>query len=199
MLTTRDEELAAWVRTARLHGMTSDAWRRYLPGGSWRYSVHEPGLKANLSDVHAAIGRAQLHHLDEWQRRRHQLAGRYGAALAAVEGVDPPLPPDRGEHAWHLYVVRVRPELGISRDDLSTALADRRIGTSVHFIPLHRLPRYRDACLLPSTGLPGADAVFEEILSIPFHQGLTDDEVETVVDTLVDVLPRAHLIKESIP
>jgi dTDP-4-amino-4,6-dideoxygalactose transaminase len=197
MLTTRDEALATWVRTARLHGMTSDAWRRYLPGGSWRYSVHEPGLKANLSDVHAAIGRAQLHHLDDWQRRRHELAGRYDAAFTSVGGIDPPLPADRGKHAWHLYVVRVKPAFGISRDDLSAALADRGIGTSVHFIPLHLLPRYRDACLLPSAGLPGADAVFEEILSVPYHQGLTDDEVDEVVVALVDA-PRAQPIKEPI-
>lgn len=192
MLTTRDEELAAWVRRARLHGMTNDAWKRYLPGGSWRYSVQEAGLKANLSDVHAAIGRAQLRHLDAWQQRRHALAARYEAALASVPGLELPHAPARGEHAWHLYVVRVKPELGLSRDALSCALGDRGIGTSVHFIPLHHLPRYRDVCLVPAGGLPGADAVFEEILSLPFHQGLTDGEVDAVVDAVVGARPRAR-------
>lgn len=192
MLTTKDEELAAWVRTARMHGMTSDAWRRYLPGGSWRYSVREAGLKANLSDVHAAIGRAQLRHLDDWQRRRHELAARYAAGLDHLVGLDLPRSPARGEHAWHLYVVRVRPEFGISRDELSSVLADQGIGTSVHFIPLHHMPRFRDVGVLPRAGLPGADRVFTEILSLPFHQGLTDIEVDTVCAALAAARARTR-------
>lgn len=192
MVTTEDDELAAWLRTARLHGMTSDAWRRYLPGGSWRYSVLEPGLKANLSDVHAAIGRAQLRHLDCWQARRREIVGRYRAALQDVPGLGLPEEPADGAHAWHLYVVRVRAGYGIHRDDLSRLLAERQIGTSVHFIPLHHLPRYRSVASVPSSGLPGADAVFDEILSLPLHQGLTDAEVDTVAEALVTVRPRAR-------
>lgn len=192
MVTTEDDDLAAWLRTARLHGMTSDAWRRYLPGGSWRYSVLEPGLKANLSDVHAAIGRAQLRHLDGWQARRRQIADRYRAALLDVPGIGVPEEPAVGSHAWHLYVVRVAAGFGMHRDDVSRLLAERQIGTSVHFIPLHHMPRYRAVASLPPAGLPGADAVFEEILSLPLHQGLTDAEVDTVVDALVTVRPRVR-------
>lgn len=192
MVTTEDDELAAWLRTARLHGMTSDAWRRYLPGGSWRYSVLEAGLKANLSDVHAAVGRAQLRHLGGWQTRRRQIAGRYQAALQDVPGLGLPQEPVAGSHAWHLYVVRVRPDYGMHRDDLSRLLAEQQIGTSVHFIPLHHLPRYRAVAWLPSSGLPGADAVFDEILSLPLHQGLTDAEVDTVADALVTARTRAR-------
>lgn len=192
MVTTEDDELAAWLRSARLHGMTSDAWRRYLPGGSWRYSVVEPGLKANLSDVHAAIGRAQLRHLDEWQERRRQIVARYQAALQDVPGLGLPQEPADGSHAWHLYVVRVQSGYGMHRDGVSRLLAERQIGTSVHFIPLHHMPRYRIATCLPSSGLPGADAVFEEILSLPLHQGLTDAEVDTVAEALVNVRPRVR-------
>lgn len=192
MVTTEDDELAAWLRTARLHGMTSDAWRRYLPGGSWRYSVLEPGLKANLSDVHAAIGRAQLRHLDAWQARRRQIASRYQAALQDIPGLGLPEEPAEGSHAWHLYVVRVGVEYGLHRDDVSRLLAEQQIGTSVHFIPLHHLPRYRTVASLPASGLPGADAVFEEILSLPLHQGLTDPEVDAVAEALANVRPRAR-------
>ncbi len=134
MLTTRDDEIAERARVTRLHGMTSDAWRRYLPGGSWRYSVVEPGVKANLSDIHAAIGRAQLHHLDEWQRRRSQVAARYAAGLAEVPGLRLPSAPDQGEHAWHLYVVRVTAGGPVTRDQLSVALAERGVGS---LGPLH--------------------------------------------------------------
>jgi perosamine synthetase len=97
-----------------------------------------------------------------------------------------------GRHAWHLYVVRVRPEFGIHRDDLSRLLGEQGIGTSVHFIPLHHLPRYREVAWMPAHGLPGADAVFEEVLSLPMHQGLTDAEVDTVVDALTQARPRAR-------
>jgi len=187
MLTTRDEELAAEVRVTRLHGMTKDAWRRYLPGGDWRYSVEQAGVKANLSDVHAAIGRAQLRHLDTWQRRRHELAASYAAGLSGIPGLGVPQDPADGEHAWHLYVVRVTSGTGVTRDEMSRALADRGIGTSVHFIPLHHFPHFRDVCVMPPTGLPGAEAVFAETLSLPLHQGLTDKDVATVVDALASI------------
>ncbi|MGH3384879.1 MAG: DegT/DnrJ/EryC1/StrS family aminotransferase [Nocardioidaceae bacterium] len=196
MVTTDDPDLAAWVRRARLHGMSSDAWRRYLPGGSWRYSVTEAGLKANLSDMQAAIGRAQLRYLDRWQRRRAEIADRYTAALAQVPGVQVPMTPVRGRHAWHLYVIRVRPELGLDRDLLIDTLNQQRIGTSVHFIPLHHMPYFRQVSDLPSAGFPGADAVFRELLSLPMHQGLTDDEVDAVCAALVQA--RSHPIPQEV-
>jgi dTDP-4-amino-4,6-dideoxygalactose transaminase len=195
-LTTCDEEVAAQARVTRLHGMTSDAWRRYLPGGSWRYSVEEAGVKANLSDVHAAVGRAQLRHLDAWQARRHELAARYAAGLADVPGIVLPTDPETGEHAWHLYVVRVTPESGVTRDDLCRLLAERGIGTSVHFIPLHHFPHFRDICIVPSGGLPGADAVFAETLSLPLHQGLADGDIDIVVDALHELAPGSTSTKD---
>ncbi|MGH3284945.1 MAG: DegT/DnrJ/EryC1/StrS family aminotransferase, partial [Streptosporangiaceae bacterium] len=102
-IATDDDELAEYVRTARLHGLSRDAWRRYLPGGSWRYDVAEPGLKANITDIQAAMGRAQLTRLPEWQARREELAARYDHALAGVSGLVLPSRPADGRHAWHLY------------------------------------------------------------------------------------------------
>ncbi len=201
MLTTRDAELAARARVTRLHGMTSDAWRRYLPGGSWRYSVEEAGVKANLSDLHAAIGRAQLRQLDGWQRRRAELAARYAEGLASVSGLGLPSDPGSGEHAWHLYVVRVTPQAGLTRDELAAGLAERGIGTSVHFIPLHHFPHFRDACMVPTSGLPGAEAVFAETLSLPLHQGLTGDDVDVVVDAVESLVrtARSDRYQEALP
>jgi dTDP-4-amino-4,6-dideoxygalactose transaminase len=195
MITTDDDELAAWVRSARLHGMSKDAWRRYLPGGSWRYTVEEAGLKANLSDVQAAIGRAQLRHLETWQRRREQVAARYAALLGHVPGLVLPTAPARGRHAWHLYPVRVKSSFGPTRDELAEQLADRGIGTSVHFIPLHHFPRFRDIALRPSSGLRGADVVFEELLSLPMYPGLTDDEVAHVCDAVAAARPQPTAVE----
>jgi perosamine synthetase len=195
MITTDDPDLAGWIRSARLHGMSSDAWRRYLPGGSWRYTVTEAGLKANMSDVQAAIGRAQLRHLDGWQRQRADVAARYATALGSVPGIDTPRAPARGRHAWHLYPIRVKPEFGMSRDELSRRLGERGIGTSVHFIPLHHMPRYREVSVQPSGGLPGADSVFEELLSLPMYPGLTDRELDEVCTTIADLRPRTYSLE----
>jgi dTDP-4-amino-4,6-dideoxygalactose transaminase len=184
MVTTDDSATADWIRSARLHGMSKDAWRRYQPGGSWRYTVEEAGLKANMSDVQAAIGRTQLRELDTWQQRRSQIAERYTEALSGVPGLELPQPPLRGRHAWHLYLVRVTEAFGLTRDALVEELSLRGIGTSVHFIPLHHMPRYRHATVHSADGLPGADAVFPQLLSLPMHQGLTDDEIDLVARSI---------------
>ncbi|HET8559249.1 MAG TPA: DegT/DnrJ/EryC1/StrS aminotransferase family protein [Marmoricola sp.] len=189
MITTDDDELDGWVRSTRLHGMSRDAWRRYLPGGAWRYSVEQDGLKANLSDVHAAIGRAGLPHLADWQRRRSQIALRYADALSAPPGLALPRVPDHGRHAWHLYPVRVQPQFGITRDELAHHLGERGIGTSVHFIPVHHLPYLCSVSVVPSSGLAGADAIFEELLSLPMSAGLTDEEVDAVCAAVLEVAP----------
>jgi perosamine synthetase len=190
-VTTGDAGLADRMRRVRLHGMSRDAWNRYLPGGSWRYSVEDEGMKANPTDLTAAIARAQLRHLDGWQRRRHELAARYDAGLAAIPGLlRPPRPRDEaaGTHAWHLYVIRVGDGYGIPRDALVEALAARGVGTSVHFIPIHHHPYFRR--LLGEQEcreLPGADRVFPQLLSLPMHQGLADEDVDHVCDVLAEL------------
>ena len=180
MVTTDDAMIAERIRRTRLHGMSADAWRRDLPGGSWRYTVEEAGLKANMTDVQAAIGRAQLPHVADWQRRRHAVADHYASALAPVPGLEPLDVGARGTHARHLYPVRVLEEYGIGRDELVERLAERGIGTSVHFIPLHRMPYFQRSAITPPHGLPGADELFPQLLSLPMHPGLTEDMVGEV-------------------
>jgi dTDP-4-amino-4,6-dideoxygalactose transaminase len=180
MITTADPELAAWVRRGRLHGMSADAWRRYLPGGTWRYSVEQDGLKANMTDLQSAIGRAQLRHLQVWQLRRAAIARRYHEQLADVAGLTLPGCPAQGRHAWHLFPIRVGPEFGCSRDELVTWLAAEHIGTSVHFIPVHHLPYFQQVAVVPPGGLPVADAVFQQLVSLPLDQGLADEDVDRV-------------------
>lgn len=193
MITTEDDELADRVRRGRLHGMSKDAWRRYLPGGTWRYSVESPGIKANLTDLQAAIGRAQLRHLPAWQERRAALADRYDERLADLDCILPPPRPWRGRHAWHLYVVRVSPWCPVQRDGLIEALTAAGVGTSVHFIPLHHMPYFREVAVMPSQGFPGADALFPQILSLPLDQGLTETDVDTVCEVLHQVCDRHRL------
>jgi len=187
MLTTDDDELADAVGRARLHGMSKDAWRRYLPGAGWRYDVEDDGLKANMTDVQAAIGRAQLRRFESTQERRADTAARYDSLIVDIPGLTLPPRPMSGRHAWHLYAVRVRPSFGVSRDDLIAALSERGIGTSVHFIPIHRLTWYRQICLQEPCGFPGAESVFEQTLSLPMDQVMTDDDVVTVCTALAEI------------
>ena len=189
MVTTDDGDKAAWLRAARLHGMSADAWRRYLPGGGWAYDVLDAGLKANMTDVQAAIGRAQLAHLDAWQRRREAIASRYDRLLSQIPGLRLPHRPREGagKHAWHLYPVG----LGTSedgRDAVIRALGSLGVGTSVHFIPVHRLTYFASAALRPPSGLPGADAMFSDLLSLPMYPRLSDTQVDHVVGALARVL-----------
>jgi perosamine synthetase len=194
-ITTADPDVAARVRVMRLHGMSTDAWRRYGPEGRWRYSVNDDGFKANLTDVQAAIGRAHLHALDGWQRRRATIAAIYDKLLGNIPGVIPPPRPIGDVHAWHLYIVRIRPDCGVSRDQAIEVLAARSIGTAVHFVPTHHQPYFRrllgaEMC----NGLPVADRVFPELLSLPLHPGMSDQQVQRVCAALAD-LPTAACLR----
>lgn len=185
MLTTADPDIADYARQVRLHGMSRDAWKRYLPGSSWRYEVDVAGIKANMTDVQAAIGRGQLQHLANWQDRRLALARAYDLRLSRIEGVSTPPWPDSGQHAWHLYVIQVEPGFGVDRDSFIRRLAERGVDCSVHFIPLHHQPYFQR--LLSGQGqqtFPVADAVFPGIVSLPFYPSLSDDMVDRVCEEI---------------
>ncbi|MBW8483993.1 DegT/DnrJ/EryC1/StrS family aminotransferase [Actinomadura parmotrematis] len=182
---TSDQDFADRIRAMRLHGMSKDSWRRYLPGGSWRYDVRTVGLKANMTDIQAAIGRAQLTVLPEWQRRRGELAARYDALLAGLPGL---VLPQRGldgvQHAWHLYQVRVP-----DRDAIIAELDAAGVSTSVHFIPANQMTAYREILGAEECGsVPVTDRVGEELLSLPLYPALSEDAQERVAAALAAAL-----------
>jgi perosamine synthetase len=132
-----------------------------------------------------------LDHLDGWQRRRVEIAYHYDEQLADIRGIELPPRPLTELHAWHLYIVRIHHEFGMHRDAVVDALADRGIGTSVHFIPVHHQPYFRqllgaDQC----EHLPVADAVFPQLLSLPLHPGMSSYEIEHVCAALRDLANR---------
>jgi dTDP-4-amino-4,6-dideoxygalactose transaminase len=180
MITTADEEVADYVRRCRLHGMSRDAWKRYLPGSGWRYSVDDVGLKANMTDPQAAVGRAQMGAFAGWQARRAEIVARYDQALAEVPGIGLPARPVAGGHAWHLYVVRVLPSFGMTRDELMAGLHEMGIDCSVHFIPMHTQP-YLGRILgdeVDPARFPAAETAFEQIVSLPLYPALGDEHVD---------------------
>ena len=159
------------------------------PAAAGATTSHEAGLKANMTDVQAAIGRAQLRGASRAGRTdARQLAARYDALLAGVPGVWLPAPAGparRARHAWHLYVVRVMPDARCDRDAVLAGLNERGIGTSVHFIPNHQQPYFRGVLGLESgRHFPEADRVSEQILSLPLHPWLTEPDVDRVCEEL---------------
>jgi perosamine synthetase len=191
MVTTDDPALGERLRTRRLHGMTRDSWRRYTAAGSWRYDVGYPGFKYNMTDVNAAMGLVQLHRLEELQAGRRRVVEAYREALSGVEEIELPSCRPDVESAWHLFVVRVRPErLSVGRDDVIQELKEEGIGTSVHFIPLHEHSYYRDRLGMSAADFPVAGAEWQRIISLPLFPDMRPEEVDRVTDTLRAVLRR---------
>jgi dTDP-4-amino-4,6-dideoxygalactose transaminase len=179
---TGDEALVERAREWSLHGMSRDAWKRYGAGGAWRYSVTHPGFKYNMSDIQAALGLVQLGRADEFLARRQAIAQMYDIGFEKLTEVRPVYRPSDAGHAWHLYPIRVDPDCSpVSRDELIEALAAQGIGTSVHFIPIHRLEYYRDRYGYAPEDFPVANAAFEQLVSLPIYPAMTDDDVWDVV------------------
>jgi dTDP-4-amino-4,6-dideoxygalactose transaminase len=184
-------ELLARARVISLHGMSRDAWQRYGLGGSWYYEVNAPGFKYNMTDMQAALGLMQLRKLERFQSRRAEVVAAYGAAFGDHPALETPVARPWVEHAWQLYVLRLRLEaLSIDRAQFIEELTSRNIGTSVHFIPIHLHPYYRNTYGYRPDDFPVAYSNYQRTISLPLHPGLTDDEVGDVIDAVLDVARR---------
>src|SRR5438132_5707358 len=185
MLTAAPEFLEK-ARVMALHGMSRDAWKRYDQGGSWRYEVIVPGFKYNLTDIAAAIGLWQLRKQERFHRRRVEIVEAYTLAFGAEEAIETPVRSSHVEHAWHLYVLRIRPELlRIGRDRFIDELTARNIGTSVHFIPVHLHPYYRKKYAYAPQRFPVALGNFERMLSMPLNARMSDQNVADVIESML--------------
>jgi dTDP-4-amino-4,6-dideoxygalactose transaminase len=188
MITTENPEYAQRARILGLHGISKDAWKRYTAEGSWRYDILESGFKYNLTDLQAAIGLVQLSKADELRSRRAAIAARYSLELASLDAFSLPPEPNNESHAWHLYVTRVNQAcLRISRDRVIEELKSRGIGTSVHFIPLHMHSLYREKLGYQAAQFPRAEQHFENAISLPIFPGMTNDEINRVIEALKDI------------
>lgn len=191
MVTLDDRKAADRIRRLSLHGLSHDAWKRYHRSGSWRYDVVELGYKYNLTDVAAAIGLAQVSKFASIQARRRDLAHRYSSLLKDCDAFDLPIEERRSDHAWHLYILRLRPGvLKIGRDRLMALLTERGIGLSVHFLPLHLHSFYRRAFGYRPGAYPVTERESARALSLPLYPGLSRESQDRVVDALIDLVAR---------
>ena len=185
MLTTNDPAAAERIRVLALHGISADAWKRYSKEGSWYYEVLEPGFKYNMTDIQASIGLHQLAKLDTFVEQRQRLATHYTTAFRDLPEVITPIVRPGVRHAWHLYPIRVRTgRLRIDRAGFITELANRGIGASVHFIPVHLHPFYRDTFGCRRGDLPITERVYDEFVSLPLFPSMTTAETERVISAV---------------
>lgn len=188
-LLTDSEAVADRARLMRLHGLSRDAWRRYIDAGSWYYEIEEIGFKYNLTDVAAAIGLVQLQRAEGLRDRREAIARGYVARIAAhrhlADAIDlPAFATGTDIHAWHLFPVRLVDRPAGARDAVIRRMAAAGVGTSVHFIPLHLHPFYRRTYGYKPADFPVATAEYEREISLPIFPGLRDDDLDRVVDAL---------------
>ncbi len=182
MVVTRRPDLAQRMKTMRLHGMSRDAFDRFTSTvPSWYYEIVAPGFKYNLTDIAAAIGLHQLARADDFQARREAIATRYTAGFAGLPVIVPPGPPAGDRHAWHLYALRLTDAAPIGRDALIEQLHADGIGCSVHYIPLHLQPYWRDRYALRAEDYPHSQRAYETMLSLPIHTRMADADVDRVV------------------
>lgn len=176
------------ARVYALHGMNRDAWNRYGKGGKWFYEVLVPGFKYNMTDIQASLGLWQLKKLPELQARRRVIASRYRAAFADAQALELPVERPGVTHAWHLFVLRLNLDrLSIDRDRFIDELGARGIGTSVHFIPAHLHPYYRDKYGYRPEDFPVAYGNYLRSVSLPLNTRLTDAEVDRIAGTVLDL------------
>jgi dTDP-4-amino-4,6-dideoxygalactose transaminase len=189
MITTNDTALADRMRILSLHGMSRDAWKRYTKAGSWYYEVVALGFKYNMTDLQAALGIHQLRRLDGFIARRQQIAASYDRAFAGLPEIVPPPRLSNRNHVFHLYPIRLRPDrLRLDRSQFIAALSENKIGTSVHFIPLHRHPLYADRFGYRPQQFPVAEETYEGLLSLPLYPRMTDGDVQDVIDAVRDTV-----------
>lgn len=192
MLCTDDDGYAAHCRMMALHGISRDSWDRYRAHGSWYYEVVEPGFKYNMTDIAGALGLAQLKKANAMRRRRQQIAEAYNAAFAGVSHYyDLPACSDPDAHAWHLYPLRLNLErFRIDRAQAIEELRARGIGTSVHFIPLHLHPSYRDRFAYRPEQFPVSDREYHREVSLPIYSSMSQPEVQRVIAAVLDIAHR---------
>jgi perosamine synthetase len=193
MATTENSKWAERMRIMSLHGITHDAWKRYTNEGSWYYEVIYPGFKYNLTDLAAAIGREQLKKCNEFWQARRRIAMTYSRAFAEVEGTQVPACRNDVQHAWHLFVIQLDLDrLGLNRNQFIEALREKEIGTSVHFIPLHLHPYYRDKYGYRLADFPNASRAFERIVSLPIYPTMTQAQVDRVIGAVKNVTQQSR-------
>lgn len=192
MVVTNNPELANRIKVMRLHGINRDAFDRFTSEKpSWYYEIVAPGFKYNMMDICGALGIHQLRKAYKFQKRRAQIAARYNEGFKDAPVETPVVENPNDYHAWHIYALRLNLEqISITRDQFINELSNRKIGTSVHYIPLHRMPYWKKTYHLKDKDFPNSTETYNRIVSLPNFASMTDSEINTVIHAVRDVLKK---------
>ena len=189
MIVTRHPDLVKRIKIMRMHGIDRDAFDRFQSiDADWYYEVVAPGFKYNMTDISAAMGIHQLKKLPRFLDRRQYLAKRYFDALVNLPLILPADDVGGGSHSWHLFVIRLDDNAPIGRDELIQLLSEKGVGTSVHYVPLHRQPYWRDSYQLTNDMFPVANEAYLSMVSIPLYTAMTDEQQDQVILALHEAL-----------
>jgi dTDP-4-amino-4,6-dideoxygalactose transaminase len=189
MICTDDDECADRCRIMALHGISKDAWKRYTAEGSWYYEIIAPGYKYNMTDIAAAMGLGQLRKAEAMWKKRCAIASLYDEAFARMPELQTPFRRADSQHAWHLYMLRLNGDsLKIDRGRFVEELKARNIGASVHFIPLHVHPYYRELYGLKSDDYPVAYREYLREVSLPIYSKMSDEDVRYVITAVQEIV-----------
>jgi len=192
MICTENDEWAERCRVMSLHGISHNAWKRYTQEGNWYYEILAPGFKYNMTDIAAAMGLAQLRKVERMWQRRQAIAQRYSQAFSMLPELEcPQEAPEGQQHAWHLYILRLNLErLQIDRNRFIEELKLRKIGASVHFIPLHIHPYYRQLYGYQPEDFPVAYREYLRMISLPIYSKMSDQDVQDVIEAVVEIVKK---------
>jgi dTDP-4-amino-4,6-dideoxygalactose transaminase len=189
MLVTRNPKIAARARLMRTHGLNRDAFNRFQKvGASWAYDIVAPGFKYNMADLASALGVVQLAKAHSLQEQRQKATFRYFDALSGLPLDLPALPPEGSLHSWHLFPVRIHEDAPATRDEVIASLTKARIGSSVHYRPLHEMTYWKERYPSRQGEFPVADRYFAGAVTLPLFPGMKDAEVDRVAGVLHEVL-----------
>lgn len=187
LVTTCNQEMADKLHLLSFHGMDGNAWQRYGDKGRWYYEVVAIGYKFHLGDPAAAMGLVQLGRSDEFLARRTEVAGKFNEAFDGLPGLKLPSVAAWATHAWHLYILRLDPGvIDGGRDGLIADLAANKIGSSVHFIPLHHHPAFVDEGAVFTEFLPETEKYYQQAVSLPLFPCMTDQDVNDVIAVVTE-------------
>ena len=183
MATTDNPDYAKSMKINRLHGISKDAWDRYTTKGSWYYEIVDNGCKYNTTDINASLGLVQLRKQDMLREKRNNIASRYNEAFKDDENIIIPFVKEDRVTSWHLYVIKID-----NRDEVIEKLKENSVGCSVHFIPIHKHPYYKDKYGYKNEDYPIANDVFDKSLSLPIYPDMRDEEVEYVINKVKGIV-----------
>jgi len=183
MATTNNSDYAKNMKINRLHGISKDAWDRYTAKGSWFYEIVDNGNKYNTTDINASLGLVQLRKQDMLREKRNQIAMKYNQAFTNNENISIPFVKEDRITSWHLYVIKIA-----NRDEVIEKLKENGVGCSVHFIPIHKHPYYKNKYGYKNEDYPIANDVFDKSLSLPIYPDMSDEEVNYVIHKVKEIV-----------